>query len=89
MPLKFSGDLGVLIRKDAVGEFQHLDADAVAVQDVGEFHADAAGADDHDGLGQISAENLLFVGDDVVAEGNPGQHAHPRPGRDDGVVEGQ
>ena len=31
------------------------------MQDVREFHADGAAADDHDGLGQIGAENLLFI----------------------------
>ena len=89
VPLKFPGNIGVLVGKDTVGEFQNLDADTVTVQDVGEFHADGAAADDHDGLGQIGAENLLFIGDDVVAEGHSRQHAHARSGRDHGVVEAQ
>jgi hypothetical protein len=64
-----------------------LDVDAVAVEDVGEFHANSAGADDDDGLRYCCVEDLLFVGHDVVAEGDPGQHPHPCAGGDDRVVE--
>ena len=74
---QFLGDVGVFVGECAVGVLENLDVDAVAVEDVGEFHADSAGADDDDGLGYCGVEDLLFVGHDVLAEGDPGQHPHP------------
>ena len=74
---QFLGDVGVFVGECAVGVLENLNVDAVAVKHVGELHPDSTGADDDDGLGYRCVEDLLFVGHDVVAEGDPGQHPHP------------
>lgn len=74
---QFLGDVGVFVGECAVGVFENLDVDAVAVEDVGEFHADSAGADDDDGLRYGCVEDLLLIGHDVFAEADAGQHPHP------------
>ena len=73
---QFLGDVGVFVGECAVGVLENLDVDAVAVEDVGEFHADSAGADDDHGLGDCRVKDLLFVGHDVVAEADSGQHPY-------------
>ena len=61
-------DVGVLVGEGAVEELDDRDLDAVVRQDEGELHADGAGADDDDRLGQVAREDLLLVRDDVAAE---------------------
>ncbi len=68
-------------------ELDDRDLDAVVDEHEGELHADRAGADDDDRLGQVAGEDLLLVRDDVSAELDARQQADLRAGRDDRVVE--
>jgi hypothetical protein len=81
-------DIRVLVRERAVEELDDRDLHAVVRQDVRELHADRAGADDDDRAGQVAREDLLLVGDDVLAQRDAGEQAHGGAGRDDDVVEG-
>ncbi len=80
--------VGVLVGQRAVEELDDRDLHAVVRQDVGELHADGAGADDDDRLGQLTGEDLLLEGDDVVAELHAGKQTDRGSGRDDDVVVG-
>ena len=82
------GGVGVLVGQDAVEELDDRHVDAVVGQDVTELHADGPGADDHDGFGQLTGEDLGLVGDHVVGELDAGQQFHRGTGVDDDVVEG-
>ena len=86
------GDLfrhvGIFVRQRAIEEFDDRDLDAVVRQHVREFHADCAGADDDDRLGQLARHDLLFERDDVFAQLHAGQEPHGRTGGDDRVIEG-
>ena len=66
------GHVGVLGRHHAVEELDDRDVDAEVLHDVGELDADGAGAGDDDRAGQLGVEDLLLVGDDVLATSTPG-----------------
>eukprot|EP01136_Pigoraptor_vietnamica_P011514 Opistho-1_new@50444 len=80
--------IGVLVGQRTVEELDDRDLDAVVRQDVGELHADGAGADDDDRLGQLTGHDLLFVRHDVLAERDTRQQTDLGAGGDDDVVEG-
>ena len=82
------GDRLVLGRHHPVEELHDRHVDAEVLHHVGELDADRARAADDDRAGQVLVEDLLLVGDDVLADLHAGQHPHGRTGGDDQVVEG-
>ena len=82
------GDRLVLGGHHPVEELHDRHVDAEVLHHVGELDADRARAADDDRAGQVLVEDLLLVGDDVLADLHAGQHPHARTGGEDQVVEG-
>jgi hypothetical protein len=82
------GDIGVLVGQRAVQKLHDAHVHTVVAQDVAELHTDGAGADDQDRTRQVAGEDLLLVGDDVLAQGGARQQFGVGAGGDDDVVEG-
>src|SRR5690606_26865148 len=80
-------DIRILVGEGPVEELDDRALHAVVGQHVGELHADGAGADDDDRLGDVAVEDLLLEADHVAAQLDARKQPHLRPGRDDGVVE--
>src|SRR5690606_35085510 len=80
-------DIRILVGEGPVEELDDRALHAVVGQHVGELHADGAGADDDDRLGDVAVEDLLLEADHVAAQLDARKQPHLRPGRDDRVVE--
>jgi len=61
------GDIRIFDREDVGQHFDHGDFRAERVEEVGEFDADGAGADDDDFLGLLGQDHGLFAADDAFA----------------------
>ncbi len=83
------GNIGVLDGKDVGEHFDHGDFGAEGVEEVGEFDADGAGADDDDFFRLFRQDHGLFAADDAFAvEGETGHFAGDDTGRDENFRRG-
>jgi hypothetical protein len=86
---KFLGDVGVLGRHHPVEELHDRDVDPEVAHHVGELDTDRPEPAMMIAAGQVRVEDLLLVGDDVVARlRRRAASGYGRTGRDDEVVEG-
>ena len=86
MASRRGGDFFILDGEDAVHHFDEGDFGAELAVDVGEFHADGAGADDDQFFGDFLEDHGFAAGEDVFAVGlEAGEFAVARAGADEDV----
>ena len=84
-PRQFLGDFFVFDRDQARQHFDEGDFRAEGTEDGSEFDAHRAGADNHQGLGNLLERENLDIGQDLVAGLEAGKHAGFRAGAEDYV----